>query len=112
MKLLNAALIIALSLTSQISWAKNPSENASAASKHSVLASGHAMASTAQVASGVIAVPLIAVGSVGVVSAAAGSTMLDAVAGSEPVSTKKRELEVTEITITVDRSPAEQMKSE
>jgi hypothetical protein len=86
------------------------SKNASAASEHSVKAIGHATASTAQIASAVVAVPLIAVGSVGSVAMVAGESLMNNAADdtSRPVDTNKP-LEISSVTITVDRTPAEQM---
>lgn len=104
--------ILFASLSTSV-FAKGPSENGSAASKHSVLAVGHATASGAQVASAVVAVPLIVVGSVGSVALAAGESLLDNVSAAQPkVVDKSKPLEITEITITVERNPAEQIKQQ
>lgn len=94
-----------LALTISTAHAKGPSENASTASKHSVLAGSHGLKASGQIASGVIAVPLLAVGSVGALSMNAGSTLIDVATGSD-----NKKLEVTDKTITADRSPAEVMK--
>lgn len=98
-------LISVLALTISTAHAKGPSENASTASKHSVLAGSHGLKASGQVASGVIAVPLLAVGSVGALSTSAGSALVDVATGSS-----EQKLEITDKTITADRSPAEVMK--
>lgn len=98
-----------LALTSFVSHAESASEHASKGSRHSILASAHSTTASAQVASGVVAVPLLVVGSTASASQAAGESLIDAASGSHKID-KHAPLEVTEITITVDRSPAEQMK--
>lgn len=111
MKTLSKLIITTLIPLSLTVNAEPSSHHASKASKHSALASGHGLASTAQVASGVVAVPLLAIGSVGVVASAAADELLDA-ASHKHHTHKHRpaKLEITEVTITVDRSPAEAMK--
>ena len=103
LNLITIVSLIAMSATSV--HAKGPSENASAASKHSLLAGKNSLKATGQVASGVVAVPLMVVGSVGTLSLGAGTALIESATGStnEP-------LEVSEVTITADKSPAEAMK--
>lgn len=98
-----------IALTSFASHAESASEHASKGSRHSVLASAHSTTASAQVASGVIAVPLLVVGSTASASQAVGESLIDAASGKHKID-KHAPLEITEITITVDRSPAEQMK--
>jgi len=110
MKKLAFLLSTLVTLNQSPAFAAGASKNASAASEHSVLAVSHATASGAQVASAVVAVPLVAVGSVGSVAMAAGDALLDSVSAKEskPVD-RSQPLEISEITITVERTPAQQM---
>lgn len=111
MKTLSKLIITTLIPLSLTVSAEPSSHHASQASKHSALASSHGLASTAQVASGVVAVPLLAVGSVGVVASAAAEELIDAASHKHHIHTQKPvKLEITEVTITVDRSPADVMK--
>ena len=112
------ALLVTTLLTPFAAYAERSTNHSSEASKHSVLALSHGAAGSAQVASAVVAVPLLVGGSVavsaGVASVELAEGMSDA-ATSSARSVKHHhpvELEVTEITITVDRSPAEAMKKQ
>ena len=108
MKFIKPLIISSVLITTMPYQADAASDNYSAASKHSALATTHSAKGTAQVASGVVAVPLIAAGSVGLVSLAAGDKVIrNAKALGK---TADEPLEITEVTITVDRSPAEAMK--
>ncbi|REL37260.1 hypothetical protein DXX92_01555 [Thalassotalea euphylliae] len=105
-------------VTSSAAFAEPSTNHGSKASKHSALALSHGAAGSAQVASAVVAVPLLVGGSVavsaGVASVELAEGMSDA-ATSSARSVKHHhpvELEVTEITITVDRSPTEAMKKQ
>ena len=98
-----------IALTSFASYAESASEHVSKGSRHSALASAHSTTASAQVASGVVAVPLLVVGSTASASQAVGESLIDAASGKHKTD-KHEPLEITEITITVDRSPAEQMK--
>ncbi|REL30958.1 hypothetical protein [Thalassotalea euphylliae] len=119
--LINSAVcaLLATTLLAPIAAYAEPSTNhGSEASKHSALALSHGAAGSAQVASAVVAVPLLVGGSVavsaGVASVELAEGMSDA-ATSSARSVKHHhpvELEVTEITITVDRSPTEAMKKQ
>lgn len=84
-------------------FAADSTQHASKASKHSALAVKHGAISSAKVASGVVAVPLIVVGSAGVASAAAGSALMANAVDQGPLT-------ITEITITTDPSPKAVMK--
>jgi len=96
-----ATLILSISTV----HAKGASENASAASKHSVLAGSHALKSSGQVVSGVVAVPLLVVGSIGEASREIGSGLIDVATDNNDEA-----LEISDKIITADRSPAEVMK--
>ena len=106
--------VILISLLSHGAFAKGgPSDNASKASEHSVYAVGHTAASGAQVASAVVAVPLLVVGSVGAVSVAAGSELLDSARKSSRKPKHCDEpLTISDVTITVTHNPADQMKQQ
>jgi hypothetical protein len=118
MKVLSYITCVSVLLTSLTSFAEPSTEHASKASKHSALALSHGAAGSAQVASAAIAVPLVVGGSIAL---SAGAASIEAGKGvakviSSKASNEKKpqtiELDVTEITITVDRSPAETMKIE
>lgn len=113
MKTLSSLTCIALLLASASTYAEPSSNHASKASKHSALAVSHGVAGSAQVASAAVAVPLIVGGGVvlsaGLASAAAVDELSDV--SSRKVSRVKHvELEVTEVTITVDAPPAQAIK--
>ena len=97
-------LILAMLVTTTHAFADGSSKNASKASKHSVLAIAHGTAFSAKVASGVIAVPLLVVGSVGIASAQAGTALMKNAVENAP-------LVITEITVTADPAPEVIMKS-
>ncbi|KAF7764988.1 hypothetical protein PCIT_b1106 [Pseudoalteromonas citrea] len=89
--------------------AESASDNSSQASKYSVLALGHSSVASAQVASGVLAVPLLVAGSTASASHAAAEVLLDVASGQthqEPVQ-HNTPLHITHITITADRAPNE-----
>lgn len=96
-------LVTMLGFSISTAYAKGPSENASAASKHSVLAGSHGLKASGQIASGVVAIPLLAVGSVGAMSMNAGTALI------EVATDTAKPLEISDKTITADRSPAEEM---
>jgi len=81
------------------------SENASKASKHSVNAVAHSAAASAQVVASVVAVPLIAVGSIGEVSKAAGNDLMKT--AQTPIGTP---LPISDKTVTVGPAPNEAIK--
>ena len=115
MKVLSYLTCITFLITSMSSFAEPASTHSGKASKHSVLALSHGVAGSAQVASAAVAVPLVVVGSVALSAGAASVELgegLSKVASSKASqkTTHHVELEVTEITITVDRSPAQAMK--
>ena len=89
--------------------AESASNHGSQASKYSALALGHSSVASAQVASGVVAVPLLIVGSTASLSYAAAEVLLDAASGQTHQSTvqQKTPLNITNITITADRAPNE-----
>ena len=103
---LTVAITLVSSVTSMQSFANSgASENGSAASKHSALAAAHGIKASGQVASAVVATPLLIVGSVGHVSEQLGSKLMDNAIGDGP-------LEITEKTITVAPSPKQMMEIE
>jgi hypothetical protein len=99
-----------MALISFTSNAESASQHASKGSRHSALASAHSTTASAQVASGVVAVPLLVVGSTASASQVVGESLIDAASGKHKID-QHDTLEITEITITVDRSPAEQMNT-
>ncbi len=117
MKALSYLTCVGVLLTSFTSFAEPSSEHSGKASKHSALALSHGVTGSAQVASAAMAVPLVVVGSVALSVGAASIELgegMSKVAASKASKVKKAqhvELEITEITITVDRSPAEAMKA-
>ncbi len=102
----HVALLLMGSLLVAPAFAANSGQHLSKAGKHSVLAVSHGAASTAKVASAVVAVPLIASGSVmvvaGTISAEAGSTMIGMLDHND-------EIIISDITVTADPSPQEAM---
>ena len=122
MKTLSYASCIAILLISMTINAEPSSTHLGKASKHSALAASHGVAGSAQVASAVVAVPVLAVGSVALSAGAASVATAETLShASEHVAAdhhnshhqnhphKKVELEITEITITADRSPQQVM---
>jgi len=104
MKSKKLILALVISLSSTISYANSgASKNMSAASKHSVLATTHGIKASGQVASGVVAVPLVFVGQVGAASLATGESLMNYAVGTEPLT-------VSEITITADPAPHKEMQ--
>lgn len=118
MKTITYVSCISVLLASFSSFAEPSSEHVSKASKHSALALAHGAAGSVQVASGVVAVPLLVAGSVAVSVGEASVDMgkdMSKVASHSPSQNKDKkvvELEITEITITVDRSPAQAMEKD
>lgn len=102
MKTFNNVLMMILAVTSTQSFANGGSDNASAASKHSVLAASHGVVASAKVGSAVVAVPLIVAGSVGQVSQHTGSKLMEAAVNDTPLT-------ITEKTITAAPSPKQIM---
>ncbi len=101
-----AALLLMSSLLVSPAFAADSGQHISKAGKHSALAVSHGTASTAKVASAVVAVPLIATGSVivvaGTMSAEAGSKLMESRSHND-------EIIISDITITADPSPQEAM---
>lgn len=97
---LKTSALLILSLTSSAVMADNSAQHTSKAVKHSALAVTHGVASTAKVASAVVAVPLIVAGSA---SLAAGTSIAASSVNHGP-------LIITEKTITVDPAPKMIMK--
>jgi hypothetical protein len=76
-------------------------QHASQAIGHSAKAVGHSVVGTAKLASGVVAVPLIAIGASGQASQQAGESLWDI--ANEPIGTP---LPVSDETVTAGPSPA------
>lgn len=118
MKTLSFLASSILLITSVSSYAEPPSQEFSHASKHSALAMSHGSKGSAQVASGVVAVPIILSAGVIVGTSVAASAIEDSASDLAKSSTSKTAhkhdvaLEITEITITVDQAPKDAMKSE
>lgn len=117
MKALSYLTCVAVLLTSFTSFAEPSSEHSGKASKHSALALSHGAAGSVQVASAAVAVPLVIAGSTALSVGAASiesAEGISKVASSKASKAKHRQkiaLEITEVTITVDRSPADAMKT-
>lgn len=90
-----------LSFTASTAFAAGPSENLSEAGKHSAMSAKHSATGSGQIVSAAVAVPLLAVGSVGAVSTSAGEALLNNARGDTPVA-----LEITEINITIESPEA------
>ena len=114
MKFTNIALIFSLSISSVSVFAADSTQHSGKASKHSVLAVGHGAVSTTKVASAVVAVPIVAVGSVALVAGTAsvhtGASVADSAShhNAKPHHHRKeshRPLVITETTITADPAP-------
>ena len=99
---LKTSALLILSLASTAVIADNSAQHTSKAVKHSALAVTHGVASTAKVASAVVAVPLIVAGSA---SLAVGTSIAASTAKGGP-------LVITEKTITVDPAPKMVMKKD
>ena len=118
MKALTYITGVSLLLASFSSFAEPSANHSSEASKHSALALSHGVVGSAQVGSAVVAVPLLVTGSVAVGAGVASMELAEGaskIASSHAKRVKHAEpvkLEVTEITITVDRSPADVMKEQ
>lgn len=105
MKLSTIALVFTLSITSIAAQAAGSTQHSGKASKHSVLAVGHGAASTAQVASAVVAVPLVVAGSVALSAGAASVQTKASMANSASRHAHHGPLVITETTITADPAP-------
>jgi hypothetical protein len=105
MRLTTIALVFTLTITSVTVQANDSTQHSGQASKHSVLAAGYGAASTAKVASAVVAVPLVVAGSMaltaGVASVHTGASIADATSKH----THHGPLIITETTITADPAP-------
>ena len=128
MKTLTALTISVFGLfTSHVCLADSAESHYSQASKHAALSVSHGVKGSLQVGSAVAAVPVIASAGValgahelsGAVEDVMGTSAIILVsvaqdatdfASKKPVKTT--ELEITEITVTVDRSPKETVKSQ
>jgi hypothetical protein len=105
---MKTTLLLLASLIASPTFAVDSAHHTSQAGKHSALAVSHGAASTAKVASAVVAVPLIVVGSV-----MQGAGTLSGNAGKDLMAnaTDKGELTITDLTITADAPPQTVMKT-
>ncbi|MCP3672849.1 MAG: hypothetical protein GY829_00060 [Gammaproteobacteria bacterium] len=105
MKTFQIIVVIVMSISASQVFALGASKNASAASKHSVLAVSNGVVATAKVASAVIAVPLLIIGNAPEISKKTGEALMDVAIADTP-------LIVSDITITADPAPAIIMNAE
>lgn len=106
MKKLLSTLMITSAFISSMAFAESAASHASHSSEHSLAASGHTAVSVGMSAVSVVALPLVAVEVAGDSLQSVGDSMLDATHKHQP-----QPLQVTEITITVDPSPKDTMKT-
>ncbi|NMP33148.1 hypothetical protein HII17_16435 [Thalassotalea sp. M1531] len=117
MKTFTYLTCVSVLLTSFVTFAEPSANHSSKASKHSALAVSHGAVGSAQVASAAVAIPLVVTGSVALSAGAASVAVADGLSDATTSKArnvqpaKKVALEVTEITITVDRSPDQAMKA-
>ena len=104
-KTLITTSVLLAAIAAQPAHAQGSTQHASQAVVHSTQAIGHSVAGGAKLASGVVAVPLIAVGASGQVSQQAGQELWDI--ANEPIGTP---LPVTEETVTAGPSPSQAIK--
>ena len=106
MKLAKYVLLIALPLATLNAHAAGSVNHSGQASKHSVLATTHAVGSTAKVASAVVATPLIIAGGVALASGSAAAKAGNSIDTALTHHHAKRQpLVISETTITVDPTP-------
>ena len=116
MKTLTYLTCVSVLLTSFATFAEPSANHSSKASKHSALALSHGVAGSAQVASAAVAIPLLVTGSVALSAGAASVALAEGLSDATTSKARKVQpakhvaLEVTEITITVDRSPDQAIK--
>lgn len=98
MNLFKSMTFITMTLMATQACAADSVQHSGKAIKHSGLAAGTSVVSTAKVASIAVAVPLVVAGSAGVASIAAADSLDHKTKKAEPI-------EITEITITADPAP-------
>lgn len=98
MNLIKNITFITMTLMATQACAADSVQHSGKAIKHSVLAAGTSVVTTAKVASVVVAVPLVVAGSAGVASIAAADSL-------HHKTKKVKAIEITEITITADPAP-------
>ena len=99
--------LLAASVTQTACAATSGSQNLSKGIEHSVQAVGYSVAGSAQLASGAIAVPLIAIGSVGELSKAAGTDLMRT--ANTPIGTP---LPVSDETVSAGPAPDKALRKE
>lgn len=105
-KTLKAALFLAMSTMTSNAMAADSLKHASNASKHSAKAVAELAKSGVKVSAAVVSVPLIVVGSVGVASAAAGSSAINYAIGQDG------ELPIGDEVVVAGPSPKQAIKEE
>ncbi|MGJ8693077.1 MAG: hypothetical protein ACSHW0_11415 [Thalassotalea sp.] len=98
MNITKAITFIALTTLTTQACASDSVQHSGKAVKHSTLAAGHSVVTTAKVASVAVAIPLVVVGSAGIASVAAADSLDKKMHRHTPI-------EITEITITADPAP-------
>ena len=98
MNVFKSITFITMTLLTTQACAADSTQHSGKAIKHSALAVGTSVVSTAKVASIAVAVPLVVAGSAGVVSITTAESLHHKTQKAEP-------MEITEITITADPAP-------
>lgn len=94
-----SAMLVSL-FFSQQAMAQGSAQHSGQAVGHSALAAGHSAVGTAKLTSAAVAIPLVAVGAVGAVSAEMGKGLMKA--ANKPIG---EPLEISDETLTVGPSP-------
>jgi hypothetical protein len=92
------SILMAIGASQAFALPGGSAQHASKAVKHSGKALSHTVVSAGKVASGAVAVPLLVIGNLGPVSAAAGEALWDN-------ATQQKPLTITDKTITADPAP-------
>jgi hypothetical protein len=98
MNLFKVTIITILLFSASNVFATGSAKSASQASKHAALSLAHGAVFSTKIVAGVVAVPLIVVGSLGAASKSAGSALLTH-------ATEETPLTISEVTITADPAP-------
>ncbi len=94
-----SAMLVSMFFTQQ-AMAQGSTQHSGQAVKYSALAVGHGAVGSAKMTSAVVAVPLLAVGAVGAVSAEMGKSLVEA--ANDPIG---EPLKISDETITVGPTP-------
>lgn len=104
MKIIKTVFILSLSVLATNALADDSTKQASKASKHTSLAAAASAKTSTKIASGVIAVPLLATGVSGQATTASGKASLN--------HASKKPLKITDKIITADPAPNAAMKKQ